>query len=470
MYRKISFNLFLAFFFIIAEVSISQAASCTYFVDYDHAQASDSNAGTTEAAPWKTIQHAVGHSGTASAVAPGATLCVKERATDQAYSGGNEVNISGASGQYITLKAYPGQSPRIEYQQNTTFCIAADMDIAYLIIDGLECTKADFAGMEDYDVAGFAFYGQNTSNIILRNNYFHDIGVTRPDAPNPAIIFGGSARHDQVLIEENIFENIGGEGVYVGSASSANQSLITTNFVIQQNSFTNIAEEAVDIKPNVLGAQILHNNMSFVGQSYAGIRLDGQGVEFAYNTMRNSGCSGQMFGASYCEGGSYAIAFADGNYDDHYIHHNYFFDTEKTGGWADAHIKLVSESVTNPFRIEHNTFIGAEKYGLFLNEETGAHVVKNNLFVTSAGKHIKKHNAVTVLVDNNAFDSSDFDVTDSNALVDTLANLKVHLADGSLAADSPLIGAASDGTNIGAWQGEEGTPCLVPLYQLLLLN
>ncbi len=79
------------------------APAATYYVDRSHPQASDFNPGT-EAAPWKTIQHA------ASTLVAGDTVYVK------AGTYGERVVIanSGAQGEEIVLAAYPGHTVTID--------------------------------------------------------------------------------------------------------------------------------------------------------------------------------------------------------------------------------------------------------------------------------------------------------------------------------------------------------------------
>jgi len=436
----------LFFLSLVSKPLCVQAQSTTYYVDYDNG--SDSNPGTSEILAWKNISFAVGSS---SPVVAGNTIMVKERANGLAYPTHNTIRITGSNGNYITIKAYPGHNPIIHPGTGSANCFSGGIDISYFIIEGFECT-----GVEDANAVGIGFYGVDTDHIEIRDVYIHDIGLTFPTNANPAIYFGGSATHQNNIIEDCTIDNISGEGIYIGSSSSGNFSLKSHHFTIENNSITDCKDEAVDIKPNAHDILISDNNFEDCGHSYSGIRLDGQFVEFANNTLRNMGNT---------TGNSFAISFSDGKYDGHNIHHNYFFNTLSGGGWADAHIKFPGDAVGTPFQITHNTFIGAGKYGLFFYEETGNHIVKDNIFINSTSHQIKKHNSNGNTMDYNAYDivDIDWDDIDYSDLAVFCSNesqecngfsgtLLVDLSDGSLLEGSPLKNAASDGTHIGAWQ------------------
>ena len=87
----------------IAAIVPALASAATYYVDRSHPQASDVNPGT-EAAPWKSIQHAT------TLLAPGDTVYVKEGTYPERVA----VTRSGTPGREIVLAAYPGHAVTID--------------------------------------------------------------------------------------------------------------------------------------------------------------------------------------------------------------------------------------------------------------------------------------------------------------------------------------------------------------------
>lgn len=66
---------------LVAVLALPAAAQTTYYVDGDHLLASDTNAGTSPSAPWKTIHHATLN------VDPGDTVKIKKAVYSQATNG-----------------------------------------------------------------------------------------------------------------------------------------------------------------------------------------------------------------------------------------------------------------------------------------------------------------------------------------------------------------------------------------------
>ncbi|MES0491257.1 MAG: right-handed parallel beta-helix repeat-containing protein [Leptospirales bacterium] len=441
-------------------------AVCDYYVD--DATGDDNDDGTTELLAWKTLDRAVGWN--SSSGVDGKTVCVK----NGTYAGVDIRRTGTDAANYLTIRAMAAHSPVVSAKSDTPYCFDGDTasgSISYVIIDGFDCTE-DLADGQANDGAGIAFYELDSTNIIIRNNIIHDIGIEAPTEPNPGIIFAGAGTHRNILIENNTFDDNDGEGLYLGTATASKLGYLAYNIVVKNNTFTNnndtvpaacgglarCGEEAIDIKPTVCSALIKNNTIDNFGQTGSAIRLDGRFVELAYNTIIDSGHADN-------EDGSFAISFSSAlndvdYYDGHYIHHNVFVRVKVStpDPWADSFILMPGcndcSNITTPFIISHNTFIDAEKFGIFLNEETGAHEIKDNVFVGSADKHIKKHQATSTIIDNNAFETPNtYDVNDASELLGTnTGNFLVNVNDGTLGGGSTLKNAASDGTHIGANQ------------------
>jgi hypothetical protein len=149
------FNLlsFILFFFFVSSVY-----AATYYVDKSHPQASDSNAGTSESLPWRTIQKA------ASTVVAGDTVFVKTGTYYQTRTGSNrwiatitQANAGTSDTARITFKVFPGNSVTLMY-------------------DPAETDKGPFIACKDYTTwDGFkiieteANYQQDTGPVIVRS-------------------------------------------------------------------------------------------------------------------------------------------------------------------------------------------------------------------------------------------------------------------------------------------------------------
>ena len=82
----------------------------------------------SQAKPWKTVQHA------ASTLQPGDTALVE----NGTYKGGCvTLQTSGLPGKPITLKAYPGHSPRLETDNNNG-CYAILIQASYIEVSGFD--------------------------------------------------------------------------------------------------------------------------------------------------------------------------------------------------------------------------------------------------------------------------------------------------------------------------------------------
>ena len=171
------------------------------------------------------------------------------------------VNKSGSEGAYITLRNYPGHTPKIQFDGRGGIVISNNMN--YIIIEGFEVEgpaqdinyemaeadrnyKIEMAEDEDdstnYNHSYFGGkgiwggYGAH-HNIIIRNNIVHD-------TCGAAIRFNDS---DHILIENNIVYN---SNWWTSSASSA---------IVLAESISVSGDNSNDIKMIIRG-NIVYNN------------------------------------------------------------------------------------------------------------------------------------------------------------------------------------------------------------------
>jgi hypothetical protein len=149
-------KVFFPLFMLAAAAFPARAAlGADYYVDQNHAAASDSNPGT-EDQPWLTIQH-----GADTAVA-GDNVYVKEGTYAERVHPGN----SGSADAAITFEAVPRRSVDM-HGFNTTGC-------DYLRIVGFRITSSDlFTGWDE--VQGIFL---NSNNVEVLDNYFYEMSST----------------------------------------------------------------------------------------------------------------------------------------------------------------------------------------------------------------------------------------------------------------------------------------------------
>tara|TARA_Y100000991_G_scaffold49733_1_gene35920 strand:- start:10513 stop:12750 length:2238 start_codon:yes stop_codon:yes gene_type:complete len=224
-------------FFIFFFLSIQLVLAQDFYVS--DSNGSDNNSGTIES-PFKTINKGI------SMVNAGGTVYVMEGVYQNENYGtvdpstntnmNNQhvvtINKSGSDGAYITLRNYPGDLPKIQFDGRGGIVISNNMN--YIIIEGFEVEgpsqeisydiaiadrnyKIEMAEDEDDSTnytntyfGGKGIWGGYGAhhNIIIRNNIVHD-------TPGSAIRFNDS---DYILIENNIVYN---SNWWTSSASSA---------------------------------------------------------------------------------------------------------------------------------------------------------------------------------------------------------------------------------------------------------
>ena len=253
-----------------------------FYVDKDHANASNSNSGTAEA-PWKTIQHAVNQ------LQPGNRLYV--RASVEPYFepyrkggsnwGGITIDVSGTETQPIYIEGYPGERPVIDQQLRNSYLRAEDgsPDQASKTLSGFFLYRAHNIVIKNFEIrncnsSGVMFdhslhnnnivienmhihhlYGGDNiggirvdhgDNVIVRNSLIHDTYDTRHQTGNP-FTSEPYAMHSGIhgykpgngLIENNVIFNVA-KGVY----SKASDPDLKDSHTVRRNVFYNIQDAA----------------------------------------------------------------------------------------------------------------------------------------------------------------------------------------------------------------------------------
>lgn len=250
-----------------------------YFVDTNHASALDTNAGTTEALPWKTIQKA------ATTMVSGDTVNIKQGT----YTGAvNPVN-SGTASARITYKAFPGHEHLAIMNGNGGFNIIAK---SYITVSGLR--------VQNQTTSNTIYMEGPGSNITISGCRTFDTigsGINAFGAPyNPSVwdtVSPGSLLTD-ILIENNIIElaNNGGFGENITLVYGVDRFEVRGNELFSNASMNNsFGGEGIDAKQGVRNGKI-HNNYIHELRRI-GIYIDGSNwyatdIEVYNNHLRNT--------------------------------------------------------------------------------------------------------------------------------------------------------------------------------------
>jgi hypothetical protein len=239
-------------------ISQSQPTWTTYYVS---ASGNDNNSGLTTSSPFKTIQRA------ADLTNPGDTVSIMNGTYTNLPQAGSVVSIkrSGTANAWITYKAHPGHTPKI--QHNTWQGIGLS-GVAYINISGIEI-KGDndnisysYAYSERYNGSNARTNGTCIS-IDGRNNSVHHVNIEN----NRVFNCGGGGiavmAADYVKLNNNTVFNNAWYGVYGGSGIS---------FLNSRNTDNNQGYKMYVTKNKV------YNNRQYIPWNEAGKITDGNGI------------------------------------------------------------------------------------------------------------------------------------------------------------------------------------------------
>ena len=260
-----------------AIADLRTSAAPVYYVDGSHPAASDAGPGT-EAAPWRTLLHAVR---TARA---GETVLIKRGAYNESESGRVSVAHSGTPGNPITFAAYPGHERQVVIT-GATFRIAGR---SHVVVRGLKVTGVTNTSSP----RGFSVEGPGTG-ITLSGNETYDTyssgigvwGVSWSSDPT-------DYRHlFDVVIEDNLVRLAcnGGYDECITVANGVNNVIVRNNEVTQSGNIA-LGGEGIDFKEGVFGGQIVGNYVHDMVK--VAIYLDAAGVGIGPGGVENIDVTG----------------------------------------------------------------------------------------------------------------------------------------------------------------------------------
>ncbi len=225
-------------FFLTLLIFSSFSFGQDFYVSNIHGQ--DTNSGS-EFAPFKTINRAI------SSVNPGGTIYVMQgiyrnnnfgsvnvsNYTNMSNPHVVTINKSGTEGNYITLRNYPGDLPKIEFDGKGGILISNNMN--YIIIDGFEVEGPSQDINYDMAMANREYKvsvaEDDDDSTNYNHNYFSGKGI-----------WGGYGAHHHIIIRNNIVHDTPGSAIRF---NDSDHITIEHNTVYNATWWTSSASSAV---------------------------------------------------------------------------------------------------------------------------------------------------------------------------------------------------------------------------------
>ncbi|MFC4596614.1 right-handed parallel beta-helix repeat-containing protein [Cohnella hongkongensis] len=374
---KISFIFLMGVMILISNLpAFVKAGSSPGAIYYVAPWGSDAHEGT-EAAPWKTIQHA------ADRLRPGEAVFVR----GGIYQENITIKSFSDSGDYITFQAYPGETPVISGAESSSSSLVQFYGARNVIFDGFELTDFQVGDPKKYISAIKVVEG--SSNLIIQNNHIHRIAHTDPNGnANGIVVYGNrSTAIQNVAIIGNYLHDL-----TLGSSEALTIVGNVDGFLVQNN----VIERVNNIGIDVAGFYQTCSG-SCVDQARNGV-VAGNRVSYV-DTIDNPAYRGYRAAAAiYVDGGAstviegnevfysnYGIEIASERKDaaasfitlrNNYIHHNQMSGLIMGGSSPDNGGARDNVVLNNTFYLNNQLRTGD-------GEITFQHHVQNNVFANN---------------------------------------------------------------------------------------
>jgi hypothetical protein len=250
----------------------NSATAASYFVDNSMAGASDSNKGTSPAAPWASLKAVM-----SKTFMPGDTISLK---AGTSYSGGLQLTVKGTAAAPITINAY-GVGPKPVIKGNPTYGSyfdAIELDNSeYVVVDGVSLTSSSQAGVNLY----------HTNNSVVRNSEMFGVGIGVNVLGQKNLVTGNSFHDLKMVVNNGTAGNYGAVGVVVGGPSNE-ISFNTCLRCIASDNFFGVNGKLIELFGPVDGAYIHHNYAQDSGNFLEAGVGTARNVRIVYNLSYNN--------------------------------------------------------------------------------------------------------------------------------------------------------------------------------------
>jgi len=365
-----------------------ELAAATYYVDRNHAAASDSNVGTAETSPWKTIVHA------ADTAQAGDTVLIKAGT----YQDGDVVVANSGTSDLnrITFAAFPGDE-RQAIIKGATF-ISRGND--FITVSGLKIMNSPRHGIL---FEGRPDPATPAEGIIISGNYTYNTcnaGISIRGVPwdQPP---GDYDNIRDVEIANNLVELATNSQLATPTNDCLGEVISVANGVVNINVHDNEirlgdpnmvgGDEGIDFKEGVRDSSIYHNYIHDLSDK--AIYLDGGSANPAICPT----CDPQVTNihiydnvmARLPSNGISVTTEGQGDVDGVYIYNNIAFDVDGDGFLVYNHPGGATDGGTvNNVYLIHNTATRSKRRGFSVDHETATGILfQNNIAWANVGTH-----------------------------------------------------------------------------------
>ncbi|GJM37309.1 MAG: hypothetical protein DHS20C19_06760 [Acidimicrobiales bacterium] len=397
-----------------------EGSGSTFIVDRDHPSASDSNPGTASL-PWRTIVHA------AETADTGDIVYVKAGVYDD---GRIEPRTSG-----VIFSAFPGdEHEAIIEGWGIRVRFASDVILHGFQLRNIEnnALQAMGPGADNIVIANNSTYNTDYSGVSIRGN---SPGTSSYDAAGivDVLIIGNDIRRANMVSSEVISV---GSGVV--------RAHVVANELSDGDPSMSGGDEGIAFKNGVADSKIYGNDIHDL--SDRGIHIDGG--DAGWNALVTNIEIFDNLIYDNANQGMWAAPEGDGDIDGVHVHHNIAYNNAADGFSVYDHPDgAESGGTVDNVVFEFNTAVGNggsnTGYGGFAhNHERATGIVfRNNIAWGNTG--IGFDVEPTTIIDHNLCGESNCEIRSNPLFVNDPTDLR-------LTAGSPAIGAASDGSNLGA--------------------
>ncbi len=259
---------------IVTAAYVTPALGTTYYVS---GAGSDSNAGTSVTAPFRTIQKA------ANLTNPGDIVYVMDGTYTNPANTVLNIARAGTAAAPIAYRGYPGQSPVISF--DGFFGVNIKPTAAYV------------------EVSGLTVYGNNDNVTLQQAQAAQNDPANHPELNGNCIAGDGRSgtdtqRQNHISVLNNVVGKCGGAGI---AFNEADYITIAGNTVFNSAWYNAYGNSGISINSSwnsdantsykiVINGNKLYNNQSFIPWKVQGKITDGEAI--IIDTQRNSGYSG----------------------------------------------------------------------------------------------------------------------------------------------------------------------------------
>jgi len=382
------------------------SSGATFYVDGNHPQAGDSADHSSIDRPWKTLQYAF------QQLKPGDTLLIREGTYERCAVRLTQQN-GGTRDAPITVRAYPGEKVVLKPDDSIEFHGANWWTFEGLIFEqftdrcirlGLHKGLGDrqTVAAEHITIRNCEFRNGTTSviamrfarHVLIEGNYFHHVRPGTPFRDDSGQQVGWEVNAvsvkyagDDIVVRNNRFEDIGSDGVQLGTQSYLSGTRIGAVTIVDNEFWVNrpyegilgnVGENAIDVKkvegPVWIADNVIHGFRTTTPRQDAS-GADGEGITLRFDAKHIVVERNLFYDNTTHLSISQGSMGTPGNTRDFVVRNNIFRGARNNGNEGGVALKV---KLAVDVSVYHNTFDDNEIYLMSLEAQG---VFKNNVIV-----------------------------------------------------------------------------------------